>query len=110
MTIIAIVMGITVFNIKNQFETLASARLKNEQLNIKLEQMNILKNNLIKEIEYSTSSAFVDSQRKQLLGLGTDNDYWLDLPEELVEAEIVREVNETKKETNFQKWLKQFTD
>lgn len=100
----------TLINIKNQFETLKNARSKNEELEVKLEQMTILKNKLDKKIEYATTSAFIDSQRKELLGLGTDNDYWLDIAQENTSVEIIRDVYETKQEMNVQKWLRLFTD
>ena len=100
----------TLINIKNQFETLKVARAKNEELEIKLEQMTILKNKLNKKIEYATTSAFVDSQRKELLGLGTNDDYWLDITEDNTKVEIIRNVYETKQELNIQKWLRLFTD
>ena len=106
-----IVLLSTLINIKNQFNTLKSAKSKNEELTLKLEQMSVLKNNLIKKIEYATSSAFVNSQRKELLGLGTDDDYWLDIEENQKRPEeIIRQVYETKEESNFKKWLKLFTD
>ena len=84
--------------------------MKNEELKVKLEQMNVLRNNLIGKIEYATSSAFVESQRKELLGLGTDNDYWLNITSEDTKTEIIREVYETNGETNIEKWIKLFTD
>lgn len=106
-----IVMVSTLVNIKNQFNTLESAKLKNEALKFKLEQMNILENNLTKKIEYATSSAFINSQRKELLGLGTENDYWLNIKEDSTKPEeIIREVHETKQESNIKKWLELFTD
>jgi hypothetical protein len=106
-----IVIVSTFVNIKNQFNTLESAKSKNEDLKLKLEQIDILRNNLTKKIEYSTSSAFVNSQRKELLGLGTDNDYWLDIKEDSGKPEeIIRQVYESKSESNPEKWLSLFTD
>ncbi len=106
-----IVLLSTLVNMKNQFNTLRLAKSKNEELVLKLEQMNVLKNNLVKKIEYATSSAFVNSQRKELLGLGTDDDYWLDIEEDQEKPEeIIRQVYETERESNFKKWLKLFTD
>jgi hypothetical protein len=100
----------TLINIKNQFNTLESAKSKNEDLKLKLEQIDVLRNNLTRKIEYSTSSAFVNSQRKELLGLGTDNDYWLDIKEDSGKPEeIIRQINESKSESNFGKWIELFT-
>jgi hypothetical protein len=110
--ILATIIVISTFmNIRNQFITLKSAELKNEELKLKLEQMNILKNNLAKQVEYATDSAFIDSQRKELLGLGTENDYWLNIDKDLEEAEmIIREVHESEIKSNFEKWIELFTD
>jgi hypothetical protein len=106
-----VVLLSTLMNIKNQFNTLKSAKYKNEELKIKLEQMNILKNNLIKKIEYATNSTFINSQIKELLGLGTNDDYWLEIREDQNKPqEITRQVYETEKESNMKKWLKLFTD
>jgi predicted transcriptional regulator len=106
-----IVVISTLVNIKNQFNTLKSAESKNEELKLKLEQMNVLKNNLAKKAEYATSSAFIDTERKELLGLGTANDYWLNISENSDKVEtIIREVHESEKESNIEEWLKLFTD
>jgi predicted transcriptional regulator len=105
-----VVLLSTLMNIKNQFNTLESAKTKNEELKLKLEQMNVLKNNLIKKAEYATSSAFANSQRIELLGLGIDNDYWLDIKENSDKPEeIIRQVYETEKKSNFRKWIGLFT-
>jgi hypothetical protein len=107
---VTLIIGMsTIVNIKNQFETLELAKLKNEELKVRLEQMEILKNDLNKKIEYATTSAFIEAKRKELLGLGTDNDYWLDIPT-IENVEIIRHIYETKQESNIQKWLKLFTD
>lgn len=101
----------TFVNIMNQFNTLKSAKLKNEELKLKMEQMNILKNNLSKKVEYATTSAFIDAERKELLGLGTADDYWLDIKDDSAgPEEIIREIHETKKESNLSKWWELFTD
>ncbi len=98
----------TILNIRNQYLTLKEAQKKNNELVMKIENMAKLKQKMIKQIEYATSSAFIDQQKRQLLGLGTDNDFWLVLPEE----KKLNYYNETTEEIelpNYQQWWRLFT-
>ena len=98
----------TIFNIRNQYLTLQDAEKKNNELKIKIENMNKLKQKMVKQIEYATSSAFIDQQNKQLLGLGDEKDFWLILPAEK-KLEYYNEINEEIKIPNYQQWLRLFT-
>jgi len=105
---VSIVLVATIFNIKNQFITLAGAKKKNAEMEAKIENLTKVRQNLKKQIEYATSSASIERQGRQLLGLGTKNDVWLDLaPEKKVEFyQDVLEVVETPK---IKQWLNLFT-
>ena len=108
--LIAIVFLVSTFlNIKNQYITLQKARLKNEELKVTIEKMKIKKQQLIKKIEYASSSAYIDQQKRELLALGTETDMWLDLPKKEDKTEYKPEINEAKIETNWEKWTKLFT-
>ncbi len=98
----------TILNIRNQYLTLKEAEKKNNELRVKVENMVKLKQKMIKQIEYATSSAFIDQQKRQLLGLGTDNDYWLILSEEK-KLNYYDEVTEEIEIPNYQQWLNLFT-
>jgi hypothetical protein len=98
----------TLLNIRNQYLTLKEAQKKNNELEIKVENMTRLKQKMIKQIEYATSSAFVNQQQRQLLGLGTENDFWLILSEEK-KLNFYNETNEDVKIPNYQQWLNMFT-
>ena len=98
----------TILNIRNQYLTLKDAEKKNNELIIKVENMTKLKQKMIKQIEYATSSAFVDQQKRQLLGLGTDKDFWLVLPDEK-KLNYYNEVTENIEIPNYQQWLELFT-
>lgn len=98
----------TLLNIRNQYLTLKEAEKKNNELKIKVENMTKLKQKMVKQIEYATSSAFVDQQKRQLLGLGTDKDFWLILPEEK-KLNYYNEVTEKIEIPNYQQWLNLFT-
>ena len=98
----------TILNIKNQYFTLKDAEKKNNELKIKVENMTVLKQKMIKQIEYANSSAFIDQQKKQLLGLGTENDFWLILPEEK-KLNYYNEPVEEIEIPNYLQWLHLFT-
>ena len=98
----------TLLNIRNQYLTLREAEKKNNELKVKVENMTKLKQKMIKQIEYATSSAFVDQQRRQLLGLGTENDFWLVLGEEK-KMDYYDEVTENVEIPNYRQWWQLFT-
>ncbi len=108
--IVAVIIALSTFlNVKNQYNTLKLAEIKNEELKIQIEKAKILKQKMIKQVEYATSSAFLDQQRKELLGLGTENDFWLELPENKGNTQFYSDINETKQVNNWQQWLGLFT-
>ena len=82
---------------------------KNEDLRVSLEKMRIKKQQLIKMSEYATTSAYIDQQKRELLALGTEGDVWLDLPKNEEKKEYKPEITEVKLETNWEKWIKLFT-
>lgn len=108
---IIILFGLAIsvlLNIKNQYFTLKEAENKNDQLVKKIEDLNSEKQKLIKKIEYATSSAFLDQQIRDKLAMGTENDVWLIVPTE-IQADLRPQVNEDKKQANWQQWLNLFT-
>lgn len=85
------------------------AKQKNEELKVSLEKMKIKKQQLIKKIEYATTSAYIDQQKRELLALGTEGDVWLNLPENEEKIEYKPEITEVKTEINWEKWINLFT-
>jgi hypothetical protein len=104
-----IVLLSTFFNVLNQYNTLRMAKQKNEELKVSLEKMKIKKQQLIKKIEYATTSAYIDQQKRELLALGTEGDVWLDLVKNEEKIEYKPEITEVKTEINWEKWINLFT-
>lgn len=104
-----IILLSTFFNVLNQYSTLKMAKNKNEELKVGLEKMKVKKQQLIKKIEYATTSAYIDQQKRELLALGSEGDVWLDLPKNEEKIEYKPEINEAKIDTNWEKWIKLFT-
>jgi len=108
---IALVTGLTLsvfFNVKNQFLTLREAENKNQDLKDKIENLKVDKQKLIKQIEFATSSAFIDQQTHEKLALGSENDVWLILPTE-TEIDLRPKMNETEQVAKYKQWLNLFT-
>lgn len=95
-------------NIKNQLIVLLEARKKNDQLGKSIEVIKMENQKLMRQIEYATSSAFVDQERHDKLALGEYNDVWLVLSTEK-EIDLRPEVNENKKVPNYRQWWDLFT-
>lgn len=85
MAVLGTLISITIMNIGTQIEALLDANKKVAALEEKMAKLSEENNNLERQIEYATSSAFVERQARELFGLGTADDYWLILPTEEVE-------------------------
>ena len=108
--VVAVIVAVsTFFNIKNQYETLKTAEIKNEGLKIKIENMKQQKQRFIKQAEYATSSAFLEQQRRELLGMGTENDVWLKIEEKQGAEDWEMDVYETEEPTKLNEWIRWFT-
>jgi hypothetical protein len=99
----------TFFNIRNQYETLKIAELKNEELKIKIENLKQQKQRLVKQAEYATSSAFLEQQRRVLLGVGKENDAWLEIEGNENKIDLKTEINEAPEPTKLKEWIRWFT-
>lgn len=95
-------------NIKNQLIVLLEARKKNNELEDSIEIMKMKNQKLIKQIEYASSSAFIDQERHDKLALGGNNDVWLILKDEQ-KIDLRPKVNENIKIANYKQWLNLFT-
>jgi len=107
--VLAVMVTISlIFNIKNQFLTLKMAGDENVTLNKEIKQLDESNKDLIKQINYSTSSAFVDQKAREYFGLGNGSDAWLILPPEK-KIELDLNPTEIKETTKFRQWLNLFT-
>ncbi|MFA5749990.1 MAG: hypothetical protein WC895_02090 [Candidatus Shapirobacteria bacterium] len=103
-----IILTSTLLNIKNQYLTLKDAENKNAELISKIEKLVLTKQKIQKQIEYATSSAFKGQQTRQLLGLGDNNDVWLELSEEK-KIDFYQKTNEVIEVPKYRQWLNLFT-
>jgi len=103
-----IITGSIINNVKTQYNTLKEAKKlnsKTEQEILKLREENYILN---QKIEYATSSAFIDQEIRNSLGLGKENDVWLKLkPEENIE--LFPEINQTEEISKINQWIRLFT-
>jgi cell division protein FtsB len=103
-----IITGSIINNIITQFGTLKEAKRQN--LKMEQEITSLLQENQIlnQRIEYATSSAFIDQEAHDKLGMGRENDVWLKLkPEE--DIDLFPKLNEAEEIPKIRQWIRLFT-
>lgn len=73
---IVFIVSVTI-NISNQFTILIQAKQKNADLKNEINELSQKNKKLEKQVEYATSSAFLEESARNNFGLGTENDYWI---------------------------------
>lgn len=103
-----VIIGSIVGNISTQYATLKEARKQNWKIEKEILKLTEENKVLEKKIEYSTSSAFIDQEAHDKLGLGRENDVWLKLkPEENID--LFPKVNEVEETPKIRQWIRLFT-
>ncbi len=102
------ITGSIINNVKTQYTTLGEAQKQNLKIENKI--VRITENNKVlkQKIEYATSSAFIEQEAHDKLGLGTRNDVLLILKKE-EDIELFPEVNESVEIPNIKQWINLFT-
>lgn len=102
------ITGSIINNVVTQYLTLKDAQQQNWEKEQTIEKMTEENKILEQKIEYATSSAFIDEELHDKLGLGKTNDAWLNLgPEE--NLDLSPKVNETIETPPIKQWIKLFT-
>lgn len=70
-----------VINITRQYNILKGARIKNAEVKEKIAKLEEENQNLKQKISYATSSAFLDQEVRDKLGLGRPDDVWIKIGE-----------------------------
>ena len=103
------IIGSSILNIISQLSILSEAKQKNEELtqkNYVLEKENVgLKN----KIAYATTSAFLEQQVRDKLGMGKETDYWIRMPEENPNLDLYPQINEVDTKQTAKQWINLFT-
>jgi hypothetical protein len=95
-------------NIFNQGWLIIDAQKRNQKIGENIDNLKQDIEILEKKIKWATSSAYLEQAARDKLGLGTKDDYWVDVGEEDV-AEISPEVKEEEKTTILKQWADWFT-
>src|SRR3989339_99929 len=96
--------GWILLNSFGQYTTMRAAWKVNADYAKKIETLQAENERLFRLIEIASSSAYLDWQAREKLGLGTEDDYWLELPTEEEIAESPGRTFETKKKEVWQEW------
>jgi cell division protein FtsL len=110
LAMIAIILIISALgNVYSQFKTIKNVEDKNAELLVKIDYLNLENKKLEQQIEYATSSAFMERKAREWLGVGASGDEWIDLPKEESGQSLYPEVNEENQISNIKKWRQLFT-
>jgi hypothetical protein len=103
-----VITGSIINNVVTQYLTLKDAEWQNLERKQTIEKITEENKILEQKIEYATSSAFVDEEVHDKLGLGKANDAWISLgPEE--NLDLSPKVNEILEIPPIKQWIKLFT-
>ncbi|MBP9817628.1 hypothetical protein KBC75_02605 [Candidatus Shapirobacteria bacterium] len=69
-------------NINKQYWTIKEARQKESDLQETVVELKTENNVLKQQLEYATSSAAINRRLRGEMGVGTQDDYWIELPPE----------------------------
>lgn len=95
-------------NIRNQYGTLLEAKKQNYEMEQKISKFEEENQVLNQKIAFATSSAFLEQETRDKLGLGFENDIWLEVGEEK-DLNLFPKVDEAKKIPNIRQWISLFT-
>lgn len=96
-------------NIYRQVTTIMEARVENDSLEAKIADLENEITRLKARVEYATSSGANARANREVLGRGTEDDYWIVVKGLGSEVELPSKLNEVTEETNLRKWWKLFT-
>ena len=69
-------------NINKQYRTIKEAKQKEADLEKTVLELKNENNILRQKVEYATSSAAINRRLRGEMGVGTNDDYWIELPPE----------------------------
>ena len=107
--ILILIILSAVGNIVSQYKVIREAEIKVADLQRKSRLIEAENKQLEQRMEYATSSAFRERKAREWLGMGGNNDFWVDLPmEELkIDFDSTKEIEEPI--SNVKKWWQLFT-
>lgn len=101
--IFVVVIGSSLLNIYRQATNLWQAKKDNQALENKIAKLENEISDMTRELEYATSSAFLEEQAREQFGLGTGEDYWLKLPPEK-KIDLYPEMEVVESKSNIEMW------
>ena len=100
----------SIVNITNQLVTIIRAKREIMRLESEVVRLEAEEKVLMEKVKISTNSAYLEGQVRDVLGMGTKEDYWVILPEVKQVEGVYPKMNEAKEATNLEKWIEMFTD
>ena len=108
---LVLLIGMTltgVVNISKQWHTLNEASKQNIKMEMEISQLKTRNEEIKKQIEYATSSATLDQEAREKLGLGKVNDSWLVVNKEN-SLNLEPKIKINKQIPKIREWINLFT-
>jgi len=106
---VSVILLSTVYKIVNQAVTLSKARMENRDLIEEIQRLEDDNRSLLQKIEEASSSAFREAMVRDKLGMGSEDDYWVIMPENYNFEELYPEYNLGDVKPNWLEWVEVFT-
>ncbi len=106
--VVLIVSASAGINISRQFSALVMARSQVQELEKNVVERKISNRKLISQIEYASSSAYLEEQARDKFALGTENDVWIQVTPEK-KTNLFEDKNIGTVKPKFQQWFDLFT-
>ena len=107
--VLLISMTVTgVVNMSKQWHTLNEASKQNAKMEVEIGQLKVRNEEIKIQIEYATSSAALDQEAREKLGLGKANDSWLAV-NKANSLNLEPEIKINKEIPKIREWISLFT-
>ena len=106
--ILIIIGTAAIIRITVQYNILREAKIKNAEVQGKIEKLK--EDNLIwiAKINYATTSAYMEREVRNKLGMGKEGDVWINESTQ-ADIDLYPKVETTKDKNNWQEWIDLFT-
>jgi cell division protein FtsB len=109
LVILGLVIAVSIVNnIKTQYGTLKEAERQNLKIEKEIAKLTQENQILNQKIEYATSSAFIEQEAHEGLGMGGENDVWLKLNKE-ENLDLFPKINQVEEIPKIRQWIGLFT-
>ena len=110
--IIAVILAVITIsswsNINQQIKVLNDAKKRNNEIELKITQLETKNKRMEKQVEIASSSAYLERQVRQVFGIGEPGDIWLQVDLGTAKSDRGDDVVVSEIEANIKQWWNLF--